>query len=132
VLMKQEKNQFLDNLKHSIKSQNTLKTSIDFIFVLTLFVSVAIFFSIDEDKLFGIEGSCCFIFISLFRLFTFCPSILSSIFGVRFRRTLSVVDNFFNGLLVEPNKLNGGDVGIGLKSRISISGGFGISCCERF
>ncbi len=78
-----------------------------------------------------VEDSCCFVFISLFRLFTFCPSILSSTFGVRFRRTLSVVDNFFNGLLFEPNKRNG-DVGIGLKSRISISGGFAISCCERF
>jgi hypothetical protein len=93
-------------------------------------VSVDDFFSVVED-------SCCFIFISLLRLFTFCPSILSSIFGVRFRRTLSVVDNFFSILLfdtlvVEPNKRNG-EVGIGLKSRISISVvGFAISCCERF
>jgi hypothetical protein len=81
--------------------------------------SVDDFFSIVDD-------SCC-CFISLFRRFTFCPSILSSIFGVRFRRTLSVIDNFFNVLLlfatvvVEPNKRNG-EVGMGLKSRISISG----------
>lgn len=67
-----------------------------------------------------VGGSCCFIFISLFLRFTFCPSILSSIFGVRFLRTLSVTDSFFNVLLlllfgtvvVEPNKRNG-DVGIG-------------------
>jgi hypothetical protein len=107
-------------------------------FCSTLFVSVDNFFSVEDDRRFDAEGSDCFIFISLFRRFTFCPSILSSIFGVRFRRTLSVVDNFFNVLLllfdtvvVEPNKRNG-DVGIGLKSRISISVGFARSCCERF
>jgi hypothetical protein len=32
---------------------------------------------------------------------TFCPSLLSSIFGVRFRRGLSVVEeNFFNELVI--------------------------------
>jgi len=42
------------------------------------------------------------IFISLLRLFTFCPSVLSSILGVRFRRGLSVVEeNFFNELVLE-------------------------------
>lgn len=34
-------------------------------------------------------------FISLFRRLTFCASALSSIFGVRFRRALSVVDGHF-------------------------------------
>ena len=95
--------------------------------IFTLFVSVVTFFSIE----FGVEGSCCFIFISLLRLFTFCPSELSSVFGVRFRRTLSVFDNFFDELVFEPNKRNGED-DLGLKSRISISEGFAISCCERF
>jgi len=63
---------------------------------------------------------------------TFCPSILSSAFGARFRRTLSVVECFFDVLLfdvdvVEPNKRKG-DVGIGLKSGISLSDGFARSC----
>jgi hypothetical protein len=105
-------------------------------FSFTLFVfginSVVIFFSSKVEG-FDIKGSCCFIFISLLRRFTFCPSLLSSVFGARFRRILSVVDNFFNVLfdtdVADPNNRNG-DVGIGLKSRISISGGFGfaISC----
>ncbi len=95
------------------------------------------FFSIDDDTGLTIEDSCClgwFIFISLLRRFTFCPSILSSTFGARFRRTLSVVECFFDVLLfdvdvVEPNKRKG-DVGIGLKSGISISDGFARSCWE--
>jgi hypothetical protein len=107
--------------------KNNYRKKEDFAF--TLVESVNDFLSI-------IDNSCCFIFISLFRRFTFCPSILSSVFGVRFRRTLSVVDNFFNVLLfatvvVEPNKRNGED-GMGLKSRISISGGLPMSCWERF
>ena len=93
---------------------------------------------------FMFNSCCCFIIIiSLFRRLTFCPSNCSSIFGVRFRRTLSVAEIFFKEfvllllllvvvvvVVVEPNKRKG-EVGIGLKSRISISGGLAISCCER-
>lgn len=106
------------------------------IWIFTLFDSIGIiFFSVVVVVGVG-RSCCCFIFISLFRRFTFWPSILSSIFGVRFLRTLSVVDNFFIVLLldtdvVEPNRRNG-DVGMGWKSRISLSGGLPKSCCERF
>jgi len=80
------------------------------------------------------------IFISLLRLFTFCPSVLSSILGVRFRRGLSVVEeNFFNELVLEvlgefwfvvetvvdvPNNRNG-EIVIGWKSSSSDSVGLG-------
>lgn len=96
--------------------------------------------SIDDNSKFGVEGSddCLGWFISLLRRFTFCPSILSSILGVRFRRTLSVVVIFLNVFVllldtdvVEPNKRNG-EEGMGLNVRVSVSVGFAISGCERF
>ena len=127
--MKQVKNQFHDNLKRS--TQMKLKIFVSKKFHLTLLESLGNFFSF-------MVNSCCFvIMISPFRRLTFCPSNCSSIFGARFRRTLSVVEIFFKELVlllvvvvVEPNRRKG-EVGMGLKSRISMSGGLAISCCER-
>ena len=111
---------------------------------LTLFVivvgSVVAFFSAGNDGLTTGSTSGCFcrlIFMSLFRRFTFCPSICSSSFGVRFRRTLSVVESFFAEWWFvvdsEPNKRNGA-AGLDWKSSNSLSGsvGWATSCCEKF
>lgn len=76
-----------------------------------------------------------FIFISLRRRLTFCESTCSSIFGVRFRRILSVVGSFFvDWLLVEPKTRNGELGGMAWKSRVSksVATGLTMSCWEKF
>ena len=110
---------------------------------LTLVVDVSgltvVFFSIEIDVANSVRVNCLwFIVISLFRRLTFCPSALSSVFGVRFRRLLSVVDgHFFKVLALETLELFGvtaatvvvvpnnrkGEMLIGWKSASSVSVG---------
>lgn len=94
----------------------------------------------------GIVNCFWFMFISLRRRFTFCPSLLSSIFGIRFRRALSVVDGHFliDGWLLDlvllgvvavtvvedPNNRNG-DMFIGRNSDSSVSVGLPVFAWRR-